>query len=434
LLHCYNKNYDSSEYYYQRLAEAGQVSWNNYGNMKHEVGDFASAIDFLNRDKYKYFQKILREPYYYLPMLHVYAGRTKEAMDMCKEAVAASGSTPGFGWYNIALGRSYMYDGQLDSAEYVIHKAADFKEIHIGTTLTQSQYEFTINLLKLQLTARKIALVKFENKGWWYSPTSLYKIAALKIQKILMQYVLINQMSANPERDRTVYDLFCGESTTTFDEAYYLIRDFSPNYFVKKYENYQKNDPRKSLERYFKLFTYQMEEAGSNDRKAFEGYQQLARQVLLDTSNEKLFLARLYEGLAKGNDDYGTQRDYDFYSNSLFEDYPQLVPFTGVTIKMKLTTSGIDDANTQQVLKEIKRCDIEWINEPDANTPIANIDFAKRGDKYEATINVKGGSDKSIVANEKMVFKQAEGAGRELALRLFGKSGAKVFEKIDAGN
>jgi hypothetical protein len=434
LLHCYNKNYDSSEYYYQRLAEAGQVSWNNYGNMKHEVGDFASAIDFLNRDKYKYFQKILREPYYYLPMLHVYAGRTKEAMDMCKEAVTASGSTPGFGWYNIALGRSYMYDGQLDSAEYVIRKAADFKEIHIGTTLTQSQYEFTINLLKLQLTARKIALVKFENKGWWYSPTSLYKIAALKIEKILMQYVLINQMSANPERDRTVYDLFCGESTTTFDEAYYLIRDFSPNYFVKKYENYQKNDPRKNLERYFKLFTYQMEEAGSNDRKAFEGYQQLARQVLLDTSNEKLFLARLYEGLAKGNDDYGTQRDYDFYGNSLFEEYPQLVPFTGVTIKMKLTTTGIDDANTQKVLKEIKRCDIEWVNEPDANTPIANIEFAKRGDKYEATVNVKGGSDKAIVANEKMIFKQTEGAGKELALRLFGKSGAKVFEKIDAGN
>jgi hypothetical protein len=33
-----------------------------------------------------------------------------------------------------------------------------------------------------------------------------------------------------------------------------------------------------------------------------------------------------------------------------------------------------------------------------------------------------------------MIFKQTEGAGKELALRLFGKSGAKVFEKIDAGN
>jgi len=289
-------------------------------------------------------------------------------------------------------------------------------------------------MLKLQLYERKISLVKFQNKGWWYSPTSLYKIATLKIEKILMQYVLINQMAANPERDRTVYDLFCGESTTTFDEAYYLIKDFSPAYFVKKYENYQKNDPRKNLDRYFKLFTYQMEAAGSRDRKAFEGYQQLARQVLLDTSNEKLFLARMYEGLAKGNDDYGTQRDYDFYANALYEDYPQLLPFTGVTIKMKLSTSGINDDNTQKVLKEIKGCKIEWVDEADASTPIANVDFIKRGSSYEATVNVKSGLDKSIVSNEKMIFKQPSGAGKELALRLFGKSGAKVFEKIDAGN
>jgi hypothetical protein len=434
LLHAYNKNYDSSEYYYQRMADRGQVSWNNYGNMKHEIGDFAVAIEFLNKDKYKYFQKVLREPYYYLPMLHVYAGRTKEAMAMCKEAISMSGSTPGFGWYNLALGRSYLYDGQLDSAEYVIRKATDFKEIHIGTTLTQSQYEFTINLLKLQLAERKISLIKFSNRGWWYSPTSLYKISALKIQKILMEYVLINQMAANPERDRTVYDLFCGEGTTTFDEGYYLIKDFSPAYFVKKYENYQKTDSRINLKKYFKLFSYQMQWAGNNEDEALEGYQQLVRDVTLDTANEKLFLARLYEGLAKGNDDIGNQRDYDFYSNALYENYAQLLPFTGIRIKMKLNTGGVNDDNTEKVLKEIKKCNIEWVDEADANTPIANIIFSKRADKYEATISVKGGSDKSIVSNEKMIFKEPEGAGKELALRLFGKSGAKVFEKIDAGN
>src|SRR3954447_22387129 len=214
LLHCYNKNYDSSEYYYQRLAESGTVSWNNYGNMKMEVGDIALAKEYLDRDKYKYTQKMLKEPFYYLPMLDVYAGKTKDAMNLCKEAIADAGSTPGFGWYNIALCRSYMYDGQLDSAEYVIQKAADFKEIHIGTTLTQSQYDFTINLLKLQLSERKIALVKFVNKGWWYSPSALYNIATLKVQKMLLQYIVVNQMAANPERNRTVYDLFCGESTT----------------------------------------------------------------------------------------------------------------------------------------------------------------------------------------------------------------------------
>jgi hypothetical protein len=249
-----------------------------------------------------------------------------------------------------------------------------------------------------------------------------------------MQYILINQMTANPERDRTVYDLFCGESTTTFDEAYYLIKDFSPAYFVKKYENYQQKDPRTQLQRYFRLIKHDMQWQGGKEKKAFEGYKQLVSEATFDTLNEKLFLARLCQGLAKGNDEDGTQRDYDFYSNAMFETFPQLLPFSGIQIKMKLNTGGLDDDNTAQVIKELKKCNIEWVNEADANTPIATIVFNKVGNKYEATVSVNSGSNKSIVSNEKMIFKQAAGVGTELALRLFGKSGARVFEKIDAGN
>ncbi|HEX8462542.1 MAG TPA: hypothetical protein VF623_13975 [Segetibacter sp.] len=434
MLHCYTKSYDSSEYYYQRLASSGSVSWNNYGSMKHELGEFAVAQQYYDRDKFKYTEKTLREPYYFIPILDVYAGRTKEAMNLCKDAIASSGSTPGFGWYNIALTRSYMYDGQLDSAEYTIQKAADFKEIHIGTTLTQSQYDFTVNLLKLQLSERKIALVKFQNKGWWYAPASLFNIASLKIQKLFMQYVLVNQMMVNPERDRTIYDLFCGESTTTFDEAFYLIKDFSPSYFIKKYEDYQKKDTRKNLQRYFELFTHQMQWMAGDEEDAFQGYQQMVKQVLLDTTTEKLFLGRLYEGLAKGNDEDGTQKDYEFYANALYEEYPQLLPFSGIKIKMKLNAAGVSDEQTGKVLKELKKCKIDWVDDADSNTPIANISFEKRGDKYEATLNVKSGANLPTVSNEKMVFKDTEGAGKELALRLFAKGGAMVFERRDAGN
>lgn len=434
LLHCYNKNYDSSEYYYQQLAESGTVSWNNYGNMKMEIGELALSHEYLDRDKYKYMQKTLREPFYYIPILDVYAGRTKDAMALCKEAIQSAGSTPGFGWYNIGLCRSYMYDGQLDSAEYVLQKAADFKEVHIGTTLTQSQYDFTINLLKLQLDERKIALVKFENSGWWYSPVSLYKLLPLKIQKMLLQYVLINQLSVNPERDRTVYDLFCGESTTSFDEDYYLIKDFSPAYFIKKYENYQKIDNRQNLQKYFQLLTHQMQWMNGDEDKAMQGYQQMIKEVRLDTANEKLFLGRLYEGLSKGSDEEGNQKDYNFYSNALYEEYPQLLPFSGITMKMKLVTSGVNDEQTEKVVKELKNCDIKWTDDADETTPVVNLNFIKKGDRYEATLFVKSGSNKTAVSNEKMVFKNPEGAGRELALRLFCKGGAMIFEKIDAGN
>jgi hypothetical protein len=350
-------------------------------------------------------------------------------MSIAKEAIEFSGSTPGFGWYNIALSRSYLYDGQLDSAEYTLNKAAAFKEVHIGTTLTQTQYEFSINLLRLQLIERKIGLEKFVNKGWWYSPTSLYNIASLKIEKLLLQYILINQLTANPERDRVVYDLFCAESTTSFDEALYLLKDFSPAYFIKKYDRYVQADNRINLKRYFRLIKHEMEWQDGDEDEATEGFENIIKEITVDTANEKLFLGRLYEGLARGYDEDNNKRDFEFYSNVLLEEYPQLIPFSNLPVKMVLVTAGIDDEATKNAIKELKKCNINWVDNADANTPVAKVSFNKRGEKYEATISVSSGSNKAVVANEKFIFRPDVGVGKEVALRLFGKGGAMVWEK-----
>ena len=140
-----------------------------------------------------------------------------------------------------------------------MNKAANFKELHIGTTLTQNQYDFTINLLRVQLFDKKLEQEKFLNKGWWYSPKSLYNIASFKAQKMMAEYVVVNQLASNRERNRLVYDLFCAESTTSFDEAWYMIKDFSPKYFMKKYQAYQTTDSRSNIQRYFKLFSAKFE-------------------------------------------------------------------------------------------------------------------------------------------------------------------------------
>ena len=434
LLHAYNKNYDSSDYYYELQVYSGSVSWNNYGNMKHELGELSTAYEYISRDKYRSYEKHLREPFYFIPIIDVYAGRTKEAMSLCKEAIEYAGSTPGFGWYNIALSRSYLYDGQLDSAQYALNKAADFKEIHIGTTLTQSQYDFTVNLLRLQLLEKRIAQEKFVDEDWWYTPSSLYKIATLKLEKMMQQYVLINQLAANPERERIVYDLFCSEATTMWDEAYYLIKDFSANFFIRKYTNYQENDPREQVNRYFKLFTHQLQWGKGDEEKALQGYRTLANTALIDTTFEKLFLARLYEGLYKGFDDEGKEREQLFYANALYETYPQLMPFSKVQMKVKLSSDGLEDEVTKAVVEELEEANINWVSVDDETTAVANISFIKKGERYEVTINTKSGSQMPVVINEKMIFKEPTGAGKEIALRLFGKSGAMVFEARDAGN
>ena len=425
LLHCYNKNYDSSEYYYQQLAQSGYVSWNNYGGMQSEIGHFANAIDYFGKELFG-IEHNLREPYYYIPELYVYGGKTKEAISMSRGIIAENGSTPGFGWYNIALARGYLYDGQLDSASYALDKAASFKELHIGTTLTQTQYDFTINLLKVELLDRSISEVKFLNKGWWYSPAGLYKIASLKLQKVMLEYVVVNQLAYDPDRTRLVYDLFCAESTTTFDEAMYLLKNFSPKYFRNKYQAYQRTDKRENIQRYFKLFEAQFEWENGNEKNAADDLKKIEQTTLLDTANEKLFLGRLYEGLGKAfrKDDDGA---YHSYCNSLIEEYPQLVPFSGLSVPMQLSVSGEENETTNDVIDDLKHCNIQFSND-NRNAPAASISFLKKGDTYEALINVTSETGKKIVFNQKLIFKKANGVGAEIALRLFGKGGNIVFE------
>ena len=433
LLHCYLKNYDSSEYYYQKLIQGNRVSWNNYGGMQHEIGHFANAITDHMRDENKYFLPgMLREPYYYVPELYVYGGRTKEAINMAQGAINQSGSTPGFGWYNIALARSYMYDGQLDSSEYALNKAANFKELHIGTTLTQNQYDFTINLLKVQLYDRKIDQAKFLDKNWWYNPATLSSLVKYKSEKMLAEYVIINQLIFMPpqERARTVYDLFCGESTTNFDEAWYLLRDFSTSYFSKKYHDYQQTDKRKNIQRYFKLFEARFKQQSGNQKEGMQLLQELDANAPaeVDATAEKLYLARLYEALAKGYDDDGNKPALNESRKRLYEEFPQLVPFSGLKMDMKLNTGGQDDAVTKQVISDLKGCNINWVEGNGEFNPVVSITFAKKTERYEAVITVKMPSGKVVVNNQRLLFNKADGAGAEIALRIFGKGGALVFD------
>ena len=432
LLHSYNKNYDSSEYYYQQLAENGAISWNNYGNMQSEIGKFANAIEYYTKDMYGGEPGILQEPFYYLPQLYIYGGHTKKAIAMCNQVIAQNGSTPGFGWYNLGLARSYMYDGQLDSAAFALDKAAGFKELHIGTTLSQTQYDFTISLLKVELSDRQIAQVKFMYRGWWYSPAHLFKIAALKIRRLMDEYVVVNELAGDPDRTRLVYDLFCGESTTTYDEAWYLLKNFSPKYFRNKYEDYQRTDNRQNIQRYFKLFNAQFKEENGDKKDALNEYESIVKTTLLDTANEKLYLGRLYEDLSRGYEGSSEKDNYNLYRNTLMETYPQLASFSNIAMPVQLHISGMEDDATAAVVKALRRCNVDFDTKNDAAN--ASIVFTKKGDKYEAVINVKSAYGKTIVTDEKLIFKDTDGVGEELALRLFAKGGAVVFEKPAEGS
>lgn len=427
IIHNYNKNYDSTAYYQQLLMDAGRLSWNNYANDQQELGNFNIATqNYLKQEYYgRNFQ--LSEPNYYLPTMLIYAGKTKQAIQITQNKITESGSTPGFGWYNIALSRAYLYDGQLDSAEVYLDKASNFKEIHIGTTLTQSQYEFTINLLKLQLINKKISFIKFANKGWWFS-FDLFDYLTYNFQKIMLEYVLVNQLSSNLERERLIYDLFCSESTVTFDESWFLIKEFSKKYFINKYDKYSNTDKREKINRYFELFKLKLLQENGEESEANELANQLVYKTLSasDNSNpnpnqiadkeyEKLFIYRLLESAAQST------TNKEIYTQKCYEAYPQLLPFSGLTSKFELTITGTNDGVIEKIKDDLLKCNIEITK--GINLPQANINFEKNANTYLATITVKNfNSDTEMKST--LVFNNSNKIGAELALRLFGKGGA----------
>ncbi len=425
IIHNYNKNYDSTAYYQQLLMQAGRLSWNNYANDQQELGNFDIATENYAKQEYYGRNFQLSEPHYYLPTMYLYAGKTKDAINLAQAKISNSGSTPGFGWYNIALSRAYLYDGQLDSASFYLDKAANFKELHIGTTLTQSQYDFTINLLRLQLIDKQSALIKFLNSGWWYS-TDLFEVFSLFIQKTMLEYALVNELSGNLERERLIYELFCSESTVTFDESWFLMKEFSKNYFNKKYETYIASDKREKIVRYFKLYNLKfLEELGDESEsnamakqlisETLTGEETTNPNLLVNLEYEKLFIYRLLESAAR------TSESQEALVAKCYDAYPQLLPFSGLTAKLNLTITGTDDDVIGEIKDEIEDCNFE--NSTEINLPQANINFTKKGSAYLATVTVKNfSSDTEIVST--LVFNDSKDVAKELVLRLFQKGGA----------
>ncbi len=426
IFHSYIKNYDSSEYYFQLLRSGGMMSRNNYGSLQLEIGKFSQAKYYYGLAKgYSVGPKSLEEPYYYLPILSVYESNTKEAIKTAKEAIQKAGSTPGYGWYNLALARSYLYDGQLDSAEAALNKAAQFKEIHIGTTLTQEQYMFTVQLLQLNLLDRKIAQIKFTDNRWWMHPAQITKIAQLSLQKLMQTYMVATQVALNPERERIIYDLFCGESTINYDEAWTAIKDFSPQYFVDWFTKRIQVDSRKEVHRYFELFIALLQWERGKEEIAGALLEKILHSTTLDTEHEKLFLARLYEGLCKYYEDKGSTNDYNYYINLLYQFYPSLLTYSSLKVPMQLKVSGINDENTQQVMDDLRKGNIKITNDPQAIK--ANIQFGRKAQWYQVDIQTSTSSG-TLVVEQTFYFKKQEGVGAELLLRLFGKGGATAWE------
>lgn len=420
ILYSYNFQMDSAARYYRLMRNSPMFSHNNYAIFLNINADFRDAKEeFEVASLYDYDRQHLKEWAYYSAILDIYRAKPDVGLQSMKDLIRSTGSVPGFGWYNIALARCLTYDGNIEESERYLKKAEGFREIHIGTTLGQSHYDFSINLIRLRNATERIQMLKFEHKNWWYNPRILSDIAQQSVQKYLLQYLVVNQFAMNPERDMVVYKLFSSESTVAWDEIWYLIRDFTTGFFLKKYQyEAAHSQQRKNVKRYFQLFVAKLEMKKGNYKDAAQLLRQIAADPSIDEEYEQLFVARVFEAMALCAKEQDDDRTYQSALGGFYSSFPQLLPFSDLCMDFKLNVTGRED---KALVSRLKDCNINW-NDRAAFT--VRLNFETVAQKRKVSFSVTDRDGREIVKRDTYVYTDSEKAGLHVAYRLF-KIGVK---------
>jgi tetratricopeptide (TPR) repeat protein len=421
ILYSYAFNIDSAAYYFDLMRQAGRLPHNNYANFRGICGDFKTA-----EEEYKLASeqdagdKRLQEWAYFSSIIDIYKGKPKAGAGLADAMIKSAGSTPGYGWYNIARARCLLYDGQVAEAQKYADRAAEFKEVHIGTTLGQSHYDFSIQLLKLINKVQSWQMDRFEHSNWWYNPAVLYSMAGKQAEKYLQQFLIINQFAQNPERERVIYKLFSTESTVSWDEIWYLVHDFSNQYFIDRFQKEAQTDNRAYIRKYFELFVARLKMQQGKYAEAKPMLDKILVDPNTDAAYEKLFTARVYQAqaeCAKAQHNEAAQNDWLYRMYIL---YPQLVPYTDMPMNMNLHISGDVDAAAE---KRLRDCNIRWVTNSSVPAAEAYVIFTKNGTKKDITYYVLDRRGNYIVQKQSFAWQKADEAGTALAYRLFNIGG-----------
>ena len=429
ILHSYSLNIDSAKHYYDLMRSSPIFPHNNYATFRSVCGDFREAEkEYEAAVMQDAGDKRLKEWAYYTSIIDIYKAKPVNGIALLKDMIKANGSTPGFGWYNIALARCKFYNGELEDATRYINKAAEFKELHIGTTLSQSHYDFSLQLQKLMQKQSELERQKFENKNWWYNPSVLTNMGGLLAEKYTQQFLIINQFSQNPERDRVIYKLFSTESTVSWDEVWYLVKDFSTKFFVNRFTQELQKDKRQYVRKYFKFFIARLKMELGEYNEAKKILDEVLRDPDIDTEYEKLFMARIYQAQAECAAKFKNDNAYHDWVYRMYQTYPQLIPDAGLKMNMRLNVSGqINEA----VITRLKACNINWTDNKSVASVNVFVNFTGSGDKNRLQYAVKDKSGNIMIENQSFAYRKPEKAAIELAYRLFNISKQASEEKIN---
>lgn len=423
ILHDYNYRLDSAEYYFDYLLKQppAYAPYNNYAHLKMTGAELNLAYDFFDKStKQSHERKQTREQYYMLGILDVYRAEADKSIELLREIIKSQGSSPGFGWHNIALARCYLYQGQLDNCFKATKKADEFEEMYIGTTWLPEQYKSASAVVQYMAKSAEIKQIKFLNKNWWWTK-DLFRVLNLYIEEFFMEFNLATVFSHSHEREQVTYHIFSSENLITFDEVWFLLKDFNPEFFREKFIELEKKDKRPMVKKYFQF----MEANFLLEDEQYADSKKLFNQILLDKTIspefEKLLLARIHLALARIAEEEENPVDIDAHLYKVYELYPQLMPSDNVSPAFTLKV------NDAELGEELKKTQIFFSDTLGANTLQLDVKIAKT--KLGSTLHFTvSNADNVILKEENLEVEANEVVVKKLSNAIFGIK--PVIEKI----
>lgn len=341
ILFTYDFELDSADYYYDILLESGYYSSNNYANYMYMKGEFAIAEQFYleAEDRDNTTEKHTREYFYMRGLLEVNRATPERADSLLDAVIDKDGVTPGYGWHNIALARSLMYEGLTTIAQRRLNVAAGFEELHIGTTWGKEQYNLSVAMLNYLGTLHFESEYYFENNQWyfWLNPENWYDAAEFKMRVHHFRLVLVSLIAANPERAEVIYPLFSSENLLSWDESWQMLDGFTNQYFINIYENMLENDPRPGVKNYIRFVLAKLYIADGDESTAKEFLDEIYSEIAVDRMDfDNLLYARTCEALAQITDGDESQQ----WLIEAYNTFPQLIPYNDQQLKFQVRIDG----------------------------------------------------------------------------------------------
>ena len=371
---------DSAEYFSAQLRKYDRLSFNNYGNLQFIQAKFPEAEESYEeaREKDGYEEKSIKEFDYMQSTIKIFQNDLPASKSIVEKSIKNLGTAPGFGWNNIALSRAYYYSGDLKKSLEFRDKAADFKEIHVGSTWGEVAYNRNTLLFKYLYHKKSMNELKFRDKSYWYKPKTLYDISKHYFKQENAHLLLTSELSADPERFIGYYNLFASENNLFFDEIWELIKYFNPDYFINIFQKKLKEDERERIHKYFRYFIAQFRLEDGDYGQAIEEFNNVLDDEFLDTTNEKLLIARVHEGLSKAYIEKDDMKAADRHLMAFYNHFPQLLPYSDLKMKFNLKIGNKNLTSEQEdVIESLKECNIEWV-ENDPKWPTLKVNLTKK--------------------------------------------------------